>query len=161
VDICNAYGADQITTSKRKRKATPLNKPRDEQVLELLKTLQLFERWKTECGGYNNKFITWQTHEDLRWLVFGIVGYAALYLKEDGSVVADQGRFGSDTMEHLFALIRAGNSNPNNQQANEELSRVGANNAVIEANMFRSRGTNTGGAQVAAEGLCGGSSNKA
>jgi hypothetical protein len=151
VDICNAYGSDQITTSKRKRNATPLNKPRDEQVLELLKTLQLFERWKTECGGYNNKFITWQTHEDLRWLVFGIVGYAALYLKEDGSVVADQGRFGSDTMEHLFALIRAGNSNPNNQQANEELSRVGANNAVIEANMFRSRGTNTGGAQVAAE----------
>ena len=117
-------------------------------MLELLKTLQLLEQWRKECGGYNNKFITWQTHEDLRWLVFGIVGYAALYLKNDGSEVADQGRFGSDSMEHLFALIRAGNSNPTNEQANQELSRVGANNAVLEANMFRRKGTNTGGAQV-------------
>lgn len=150
VDICNAYGADQDTHSKRKRNAYPINTPKHSHVLELLKTLQLFEQWKVECGGYKNTFITWQSHEDLRWLVFGIVCYAALYLKEDGSVVVDQGRFGSDTMEHLFALIRAGNSNPTNQQANEELSRVGANNAVLEANMFRSRGTNTGGAQVAA-----------
>lgn len=76
---------------------------------------------------------------------------AALYLKDDCSLAVDQGRFGSDTMEHLFALIRMGNSNPTNQQANEGLSKVGANNAVLEANMFRTRGTNTGGAQVPAE----------
>ena len=107
--------------------------------------------WKKECGGYTKQFITWQSHEDLRWLVFGIVGYAALYLKNDCSLVVDQGRFGSDTMEHLFALIRAGNSNPTNQQANEGLSKVGANNAVLEANMFRTKGTNTGGAQVGVE----------
>ena len=107
--------------------------------------------WKKECGGYTKQFITWQSHEDLRWLVFGIVGYAALYLKNDCSLAVDQGRFGSDTMEHLFALIRAGNSNPTNQQANEGLSKVGANNAVLEANMFRTKGTNTGGAQVGVE----------
>lgn len=87
----------------------------------------------------------------MRWLIFGIVGYAALYLKEDGSIVVDQGRFGSDTMEHLFALIRMGNSNPTQEQANAELSRVGANNAVLEANMFRTRGTNTVGGQVPPE----------
>jgi hypothetical protein len=120
-------------------------------VLELLKILQIFERRKEECGGYNKRFITWQTHEDLRWLVFGIAGYAALYLKDDCSLVVDQGRFGSDTMEHLFASIRMGNSNPTNQQANEGLSKVGANNAVLEANMFRTKGTNTAKAQVPAE----------
>jgi hypothetical protein len=99
----------------------------------------------------SRKHILPQTHEDLRWLVFGIVGYAALYLKEDGSVVVDQGRFGSDTMEHLFALIRAGNnSNPTQEQANVELSRVGANNAVLDATMFRTRGTNNQGGQVPA-----------
>jgi hypothetical protein len=50
-------------------------------------------------------------------------------------------------MEHLFALIRMGNSNP----TNEGLSKVGANNAVLEANMFRTIGTNTAKAQVPAE----------
>lgn len=148
VDICNGYGVDQNTHSKRKQNAGPINTPRHSHVLELLQTLRLFEQWKVECGGYKKTFITWQKHEDLRWLVFGIAGYAALYLQEDGSIAVDQGRFGSDTMEHLFALIRLGNSNPTNQQPMEELSQLGANNAVLEANMFRYKGTNTGGAQV-------------
>jgi hypothetical protein len=150
VDICNAYDPDKPTHSKSRRDAYPIDKPRHEHVLELLKTLQLFEKWKVQCGGYKKTFLTWQTHEDLRWLIFGITGYAVLNLKEDGSITVDQGRFGSDTMEHLFALIRAGNSNPTNQQANEELSRVSANNAVLEANMFRTKGTNTSSAQVPA-----------
>lgn len=77
IDICNAYDPDKPTHSKRKRDVYPIDCPRHRHVLELLKTLQLFERWKVECGGYNKKFITWQTHEDLRWLVFGIAGYAA------------------------------------------------------------------------------------
>lgn len=150
VDICNGYGVEQKTHSNKKRNAGPIDKPRHGMVLELLKTLQLFESWKDQCGGFKKTYLTRQTHEDLRWLVFGIVGYAALYLKEDGSVVVDQGRFGSDTMEHLFALIRAGNSNPTQEQANVELSRVGANNAVLDATMFRTRGTNTQGGQVPA-----------
>lgn len=151
VDICNAYDNKKPTHSKRERDVYPIDCPRHRHVLELLRTLQIFERWKEECGGYNKRFITWQTHEDLRWLVFGIAGFAALYLKDDCSLVVDQGRFGSDTMEHLFALIRMGNSNPTNQQANEGLSKVGANNAVLEANMFRTIGTNTAKAQVPAE----------
>jgi len=151
VDICNGYGVEQKTHSKRFRNAGPIDKPRHEMVLELLKILQLFESWKDQCGGFKKTYLTRQTHEDLRWLIFGIVGYAALYLKEDGSIVVDQGRFGSDTMEHLFALIRMGNSNPTQEQANAELSRVGANNAVLEANMFRTRGTNTVGGQVPPE----------
>lgn len=151
VDICNAYGAKSTTESKRERDAVPIDCPRHRHVLELLSTLQLFEQWKVECGGYKKTFITWQTHEDLRWLVFGIAGYAALYLKDDCSLAVDQGRFGSDTMEHLFALIRMGNSNPTNQQANEGLSKVGANNAVLDANMFRTKGTNTSHSQVPVE----------
>jgi hypothetical protein len=152
IDICNTYDPNQKTNSERRRDyGRPINKPRHEHVLELLKMLQLFEKWRVQCEGYKKTFITWQTLEDLRWLVFGIVGYAVLNLKEDGSIVVDQGRFGSDTMEHLFALIPAGNSNPTNQQANEGLSRVSANNAVLDANMFRTKGTNTGGAQVPAE----------
>lgn len=84
--------------------------------------------------------------------MFGIAGYAALYLKEDGSLVVDQGRFGSDTMEHLFALIRMGNSNPTNQQANEGLSKVSANNSILlNASMFKNKGINATKSQTPAE----------
>jgi hypothetical protein len=54
VDICNGYGVDQNTHSKRKRNAGPINTPRHSHVLELLQTLRLFEQWKVECGGYKS-----------------------------------------------------------------------------------------------------------
>jgi hypothetical protein len=92
IDICNTYDPNQKTNSERRRDyGGPINKPQHQHVLELLKTLQLFEKWRVQCGGYKKTFITWQTLEDLRGLVFGIVGYAVLNLKEDGSIVVDQG----------------------------------------------------------------------
>ena len=110
----------------------------------LFDILSVFEEWKKEAGGFNNKFITRECHEDLCLLVlacvFGIACHACLYLKEDGSRVMHQGR-------------RAGNPNPNQMQTREGASRVTANNAVVNNNMFRGRkgGANAVGAGVNAE----------
>ncbi len=149
VDICNAYDGNQITKVGKRRDVDKINHPTHRHIKELFEILRLFEEWKTECGGLNKKFVTWQTYEDLKWIVFGIASMGVLYMKEDGSVAMDQGNFGSDVCEHFYALIKGGNSNPDPMQARVGASVESSANATLEATMFRSKAkTNTKGACV-------------
>ena len=60
-----------------------------------------------------------------------------------------KGHTGSDICEHFFALLKAGNSNPDPMVARQRASTVSAANAVVEANMFcNKRKTNTAGAKI-------------
>jgi hypothetical protein len=150
VDICNAYHEDQDTKSGRARNVQKINHPKHKHVIELFDILRVVEEWKLECGGFNKRFLTRQTYEDLLWVVYGIAGIASCYLKDDGSLTLDQGRLGSDIMEHLFSMMRDDNSNPNLGQANLAASKIGSVNAMYQGNMFRTKrgGTNTVGANV-------------
>jgi hypothetical protein len=88
VDICNGREGDKITKSGRRSDTEKINHPkhRNRHILELFDVLCTGEEWKKECGGFNKKFITQQSYEDFRCLVFGIAGIAVSYLKEDGSL---------------------------------------------------------------------------
>ena len=79
VDIMNARTND--STGKT---VEYINRPRHRHVMEMFDVLRLFEEWRSEVGGFNEKFITKQTWEDLVWMVFGLAGVAC-FLKEDGS----------------------------------------------------------------------------
>ena len=102
VDIMNCYHENQITKSGGTRDVQKINHPKHRQVKELFDILRLFEEWRLECGKFTTQFITWQTYQDLKWMVFGVACMAAKYLKEDESIEIDTGRSGSDVMEHLF-----------------------------------------------------------
>ena len=81
--------------------------------------------------------------------------HAALYLKEDGSNVMNQGRGGSDCCEHLFGKCRYINSNPTMQQARECASKVsGALGMHSRAFMVDSKGNSgTASTETTAEDL--------
>ena len=71
------------------------------------------------------KFITRETYEDMKWMVFGLAGLACTYLKDDNSLKLHQGRSGSDVVcEHFFAKIRQINTNPTMQQCREITSKI-------------------------------------
>ena len=151
VDIVNG----QDYKKGKKRDIQLLNHPKHRHIKELFDVLRTFEDWREECGGFNNKFITRQTWEDLVWLVFGYAAHAALYLKEDGSNVMNQGRGGSDCCEHLFGKCRYINSNPTMQQARECASKVsGALGMHSRAFMVDSKGNSgTASTETTAEDL--------
>jgi hypothetical protein len=155
VDICNAYNGNQFTNSKVRRNVNKIDHPKHEHIFELFDILRLVEEWRRECGGFNKRFITRQTYEDLLWVVYGIIGTSSYYLKEDRSLSLDQGRLGSDVMEHFFAMICDNNTNPNLGQANAAASKIGSLNAVVNANQFNGKraGTNTAGAENDAKAL--------
>ena len=150
VDICNGYGAEQISKDYKDRDVDKINHPQHRHIMELFDVLRLVEEWKKEAGGFKKQFITKQTYQDLHWLVYGIAGLASHYLKEDGSLILDQGRLGSDVMEHFFSMIRNDNSNPDLGAANQAAGKIGSLNAVVDGNMFKGkRGrTNTAGANI-------------
>ena len=155
VDICNAYGDEQYSKNYKRRDVEKINHPKHRHIIELFDVLRLVEEWKKEAGGFTTKFITKQTYEDLLWLVFGIAGLASFYLKEDGSIAFDQGRLGSDVMEHFFSMIRSDNSNPDLGATRQAAGKIGSLNAVVSGNMFvgkRGR-SNTAGAAVDAKEL--------
>ena len=120
VDIMN--GKDY--SGKKNRDVEFINTPRHRHIFELFDILRLFEVWKKECGGCNDKYITVYTYQDLVWMVFGIAAMSCLYLKDDGSIAFHQGRSGSDVCEHFFSLIRYINSNPTMQQTCEGASNL-------------------------------------
>ena len=150
VDIMNGTGFKK----GKDRNVELINKPKHRHVLELFDILRLFEEWKTECGGYTDKFITQYTYEDLVWMVFGVAG-VAIYLKEDGSIAMHQGRHGSDVLEHLFSQIRYINCNPNMVQARECLSNVtSTNNMHTSAFLNKSKGNSgTAPSEITAKDL--------
>jgi hypothetical protein len=150
IDICNGRDANEMTKSYNPRDTYKINHPKHRHCIELFDTLRVFEEWRKECGGFNKKFITKYTYDDLKWLIFGITGLAATYLQTNEEFVMDQGRMGSDANEHLFGMIRSGNANTHAGQANERLSSITATNAVFNASMFREKkgGANTIGAKT-------------
>lgn len=115
---------DIINVTKRERRVEYISCPRHKHVYELFSILQLFEEWKKEAGGLTKKYITRETYEDLKWMVFGLAGLACTYLKDDNSLKLHQGRSGSDVCEHFFAKIRQINTNPTMQQCREITSKI-------------------------------------
>ena len=109
--------------------------------------LQVFEEWKEEAGGLTNKYITRETYEDLKWMVFGLAGLACTYLKEDKSLKLHQGRSGSDVCEHFFAKIRQVNTNPTMQQCREICSKI-SGQKLGSSHLFQfGSGANTAGTE--------------
>ena len=136
VDICN---------TRKDRGVECLNCPQHPHVFELFSILQLFEEWRKEAGGFNEKFITRQTYEDLQWLVFGMVGIACYYLKDNKSRWMNQKNGGSDPCEHFFAKTRQVNPLPTLKQCREITSKL-SGVKIGTSNMFTFNSkNNTGG----------------
>ena len=99
-----------------KKMGEKINNPKHCHLEELLSTLALFTEWKEEAGKFDERFIPTQSYKDLTWMIFSVVGISILNLKEDGTLVFDQGRGGSDCCEHHFGNIcmRYGSANIHN-----------------------------------------------
>lgn len=106
-------------------------------VKELLNILKLIEEWRLECGRLTMRILTWLTYKDMKWLVLGVAGMAAMYLKEDETIVMDIGRSGSDAMEHFSGATRGKNSNPDAMQTDKVAGRHASTNARIDGGMFQ------------------------
>jgi hypothetical protein len=124
-----------------------INSPTHRHLEELLSILRLFEEWKRESGKAKKKFITKETYEDLCWMVFGTVTLACTYLKSDGSNKMDQGRSGTDPLEHFFCKVRRKNPNGGEQDCRESTSTISAGTGG--SHLFsRSGGQNTAKSHV-------------
>ena len=77
VDICNNTSMSNRNEFKG---CEMINSPDHFHLEELFDILELFSEWRAEAGKNQEEFITWQSYEDLCWLVFGIVGMAKTYL---------------------------------------------------------------------------------
>ena len=102
IDIMNA----KSNHNGVKKLGEKINNPKHRHLAELLSTLAIFTDWKKEAGKFDERFIPIQSYEDMTWMIFSVVGISILYLNEDGSLVFDQGRSGSDCCEHHFGNIR-------------------------------------------------------
>ena len=101
VDIMNAKSEHNGV----RKKGRIINSPKHKHLMELLELLSLFTSWKKEAGAFKERTITSESYEDLTWMVFSVVGVATTFLEEDGSQMFDQGRSGSDVLEHHFSNI--------------------------------------------------------
>ena len=64
IDLFNAIDRlVDIMNGRKSRGVEYLNNPRHEHIFELFAILRLFEEWKEECGGFNERFITQYTYE--------------------------------------------------------------------------------------------------
>ena len=134
IDIMNG-----IDFSKgKKRNVSFIDKPRHRHVAELFDILRVFAEWRGQCKGKGNssKFITYQTFDDLRYMVFGIAAHASLFLKDDKSNVMRQERHGTDCCEHFFSKCRYINSNPTMQQQRENAS-LASSGLGMDSEAFR------------------------
>ena len=82
------------------------NSPKRRHIVEMLSTLTFFMDWKKEACKFDERFIPIQSYKDMTWIFFSVVGISILKLKEDGSLVFDQGRSGSDCCKYHFGNIR-------------------------------------------------------
>ena len=129
VDICNATGMSNRGEFKG---CEIINSPKHKHLQELINILLIFCEWKHEAGTDEKKDISWQSHEDLCWLVFGIVGKAVTYLKEDKSRTMNQHADGTDDCEHEFAHMKGKNNKPTQKDCREMTSRAtGVRSAVF------------------------------
>ena len=60
------------TKSRKFRNVERINHPKHCHITELFGAMRVFEEWKAECGWLNKKFITRETYEDLKWLIFAV-----------------------------------------------------------------------------------------
>ena len=145
IDIMN--GCD---FSKGKcRNVEVIDEPKHRHINELFDILRVFVEWREQCKGKGNsiKFITYQTYDDLRYMVFGIASQACLYLDDDKSMVMRQGRSGTDYCEHFFAKVRYINSYPNMQQARECASKVSSDTGMY-SDVFRPNNKGNSGTAI-------------
>ena len=101
-----------------------INSPTHPHLYELLEILELFYEWKKEAGEDKKKYITWQSSEDISWLIFGIVGIAHIYLCKDKSRTMKQRSAGTDDCEHEFAGIKSKNNKPTQQDCRNYTARM-------------------------------------
>ena len=141
IDIVNCTRMN----GSRHKGCEPIDAPSHKHVRELLDTAVYLEEWRVECGGFTDQFITKETFEDLCWTIFGIVGVALTYLKEDKSRVMYQQRSGSDVCEHHFSMFRSGNVNPTIDACRQASAK---SNSAIDTHLFRVNSkANSGGAK--------------
>ena len=100
-----------------------INSPNPLHVEEIFLILDVFSEWKKEAVENSNHCITWQSYEDLVWLVVGIVGTGKTYLKNDKSRTMVQRHKGSDCCENKFAECKERNSKPNIIQIRQSVVR--------------------------------------
>ena len=108
-DICNATGVSDRGVHKG---CECIDSPDHLHLNELLSILKVFCKWKSDTGTNTEKYLPWQSHKYLCWLVFSLVGISKLYLKKDLSRVMVQRRAGTDDCEHEFAGSRLRNPKP-------------------------------------------------
>ena len=120
VDIMN--NTDVSNRGERKG-CEILDSPDHFHIQELLDILIFFCKWKDEVGDDIDKYITWQSHEDLSWLIFSTIGLAQTYLKTDKSRRLCQRRSGTDDCEHEFAGTKLRNPKPTQNDMRKHTAR--------------------------------------
>ena len=90
-----------------------VNSPSHDHLGEVLDILALFNEWRLEAKAKNNAnlFIPYTSFDDLCSMIFGLVGVAQMYLKNDCSHTMVQRHGNTDVLEHCFAHIRQRESN--------------------------------------------------
>ena len=120
VDIWNNT---DINNRKEVKGCEMINSPDHFHLEELLSIFDVFCEWRNEAEKNKEEFITWQSFEDLSWLIFGIIGIARTYLKKDKSRTMVQRKGGSDVCENEFAGVRERNPKPTILNARQTVAR--------------------------------------
>ena len=100
-----------IMNARQEKGCYNINGPRHELLDELMTILEFFSNEKKNSFKAIYYYLTPQTHKDLCWTIFGIVGMCKTYLSTSSERAIDQKRHGSDCCEHHFA--NGTNSNTN------------------------------------------------
>ena len=143
IDICNNI---DISPKREWKGREMIDIPTHHHLDELFEIFIFFAEWKKESGKNKTNFISWQSYQDMAWLVFGLIGKVKTYLKEDKSRTMVQRREGTDDCEHDFAGIRSRNSRPSALDARQYTAkRSGHRNAHWNV---RGAKNNSGGSNV-------------
>ena len=117
VDIMN--NADVSNRGERKGYEI-LDSPHHIHIQELLDILIFFCKWKDEVGNDINKYITWQSHDDLLWLILSTIRLAQT---SDKCRRLCQRRSGIDDCEHEFAGTKLRNPKPTQNHMRKHTTR--------------------------------------
>ena len=80
-----------------------ISTPTHRHLQELLSILSKFHQWREDVGEFKNRFIPYQSFEDITWIIFGVVDVSVKYLNAEKSNILAQDEFGSDDTEHHFS----------------------------------------------------------
>jgi hypothetical protein len=93
----------------KKKNCKNVNSPKHKHITEVLDALALFCEWREEAlktRKDSNLFIPYTSFDDLCSMVFGLVGVAQTYLRDDGSPTMVQRRGSTHVLEHVFGHLR-------------------------------------------------------